>query len=154
MNGERYTREELEEIAKSYPTQIVVMLYDEAIGGLHEAIAAIAAGDIEARFFATKRTADALGTLAEALDPASGDAVAAALSGVYEYVLRHLPMINVHDSAAIAQQAIGLLVPIRNAWFALDDRIKGEVDRSETVALATDRVWQAAQRSSATISRL
>ena len=125
------SKESLEEIGQSFPSRLVVMLYDEAIGSLETAIAAIGRGDIEARFNATARTAEVISHLYLGLDMENGGEIALNLSGIYNFILGQLPEVNFLNDPAVAEQAIALLRPIRESWFALDERIRSAVADSE-----------------------
>jgi flagellar protein FliS len=61
----------------------------------------------------------------------NGGAIAENLGGVYNYVLTQLPTINFRNDASVAGQIMGLLRPIRDSWFELDERIQAAVADSE-----------------------
>jgi len=125
------SKESIEELCQSFPSRLVVMLYDEAIDSLETAIAAIGHGDIDARFNATARTAEVISHLYLGLDMENGGEIALNLSGIYNFILGQLPEVNFRNDPAIAEQAIMLLRPIRESWFALDERIRSAVADSE-----------------------
>lgn len=117
--------EEFRDISAS---RLVVMLYDEIIAALKEAIEAIADGDIARRFEAVKVATALLGELAYALDETVGGDVAKNLGGLYTFILRHLPLVNTQNDPKPAADALKLLLPLREAWAELDRRITaGEV---------------------------
>ena len=118
----------IEELGEAFPSALVVMLYDEAIEK----------GDIEARFIATAKVADIISQLYLALDLEQGGEIAENLGGIYNFILTQLPRVNFHDDVEMARQAIGLLRPVRDSWFELDERIRGEVLDAETAANADD----------------
>ena len=128
----------IEELGEAFPSALVVMLYDEAIANLENAVEAIEKGDIEARFEATAKVADIVSQLYLALDLEQGGEIAENLGGIYNFILTQLPRVNFHDDADMARQAIGLLRPVRESWFELDERIRSEVVDAETVANADD----------------
>lgn len=130
------SRESLEEISRAFPSRLVVMMYDAAIKSLEDAVAAIGRGDIEARYNATAQTAEIISQLYLALDMEQGGEIALGLSGVYNFILSHLPLVNFDNDAAIAEQAITLLRPIRESWQTLDERIQASVADSEAEGLA------------------
>ena len=133
MNYSYATAEKIEECFDAFPSRVIVMLYDEAIAALDRTVAAIEAGDIEARFFATARVADVVAELIGALDLEEGGEIAAALDAVYRTVIVELPMINIRNDKALASRLIDILKPIRNAWAALDDRIRWDVGLAEAL---------------------
>jgi hypothetical protein len=53
---------------------------------------------------------------------------------VYEIVLRNIAFINTRNDARVADQAIKLLMPLREAWATLDERITVEVAAAESRA--------------------
>ena len=61
-----------------------------------------------------------------------GGVIAENLSAIYNFVLGQLPELNFRNDAAVAEQAIMLLRPIRDSWFELDERIRAGVADSES----------------------
>lgn len=122
---------DLEEVGKSFPSRLVVMLYDEAIASLAAAIDAIGRGNIEDRFNATTRATDVVSGLYLSLDMEQGGEIADNLGNIYNFILTQLPMVNFENNPDIAEQAINLLRPMRDSWFELDERIRSEVETAE-----------------------
>ena len=125
--------DKIEEISEAYPSQLIVLLYDEAISSLVAATDAIGCGDIEARFNATKRTADVIAELYVSLDMELGGEIAASLGTIYNHILTQLPQINFSNDIMVAERLIDLLQPIRDAWFELDERIRCNVADAEAL---------------------
>jgi flagellar protein FliS len=123
----------IEEISEAYPSQLIVILYDEAISSLIAAMDAIDRGDIEGRFNATKRSADVIAELYVSLDMELGGEIAASLGAIYNHILTQLPQINFSNDAMVAERLIHLLQPIRDAWFELDERIRCNVADAEAL---------------------
>lgn len=121
---------------RDFPATLVIALYDEAIASLVAAIAAIEAGEIEARFIATTQAIDVVSELRAALDLGQGGDIAANLNKLYEFFVSQVPMINILDDAAIAQELIHLLEPLRRSWVELDDRIRSDVEEAEEMERA------------------
>lgn len=130
------TKDSLEELGQSFPSRLVVMLYDEAIGSLEAAIEAVGRGDIEGRFNATARTAEVISHLYLALDMEQGGVIAQNLSAIYNFIICQLPEVNFRNDPTVAEQAIALLKPLRESWFELDERIRATVADSESEAMA------------------
>jgi flagellar protein FliS len=130
------SKESLEEIGQSFPSRLVVMLYDEAIGSLGAAVEAIGRGDIEGRFNATARTAEVISQLYLALDMEQGGVIAQNLGALYNFILCQLPEVNFRNDPTVAEQTITLLKPLRQSWFELDERIRAAVADSECEAMA------------------
>lgn len=131
MSYSGITAESLAGAMEEFPSRMIVALYDEAIASLEAAKTAIAAGNIVGRFHATERTAEVVAALYASLDMVEGGRIAENLSVVYEIVLRNIALINTRNDARIAEQAIRLLEPLREAWMALDERINVEVTAAE-----------------------
>lgn len=134
MSYSGITAESLAGTIEEFPSRMIVALYDEAIASLEAAKSAIRIGDITGRFQATERTADIIAALYCGLDMAEGGRIAENLSVVYELVLRNIALINTANDARVADQAIRLLMPLRSAWAALDERISVEVAAAELLA--------------------
>jgi flagellar protein FliS len=134
MNYSGITAESLAGAIESFPSRVIVALYDEAIASLEAAKTAIGQGDIEARFRATERTAEVVAALYASLDLVEGGRIAENLSVVYEIVLRNIAFINTRNDARVADQAIKLLKPLRESWATLDERITVEVAAAESRA--------------------
>lgn len=139
------TYEELKTVTEDYPCRLIVMLYDEAIRNLVDAVDAINRQEIERRFEATKKVSEIITELHLSLDWQQGGEISQNLSGIYRFVLTQLPRINFDNDTDVAEQLIGLIRPIRDAWMELDDRIHANVAMAEaeeakiigTAALAT-----------------
>ena len=110
------------ELLQANPSRMLVMCYDETLEALDTAIAAIEAGDIEARFNAIAVASELLSTLFLCLDMKNGGEIAENLGRIYEFVLKSLPRVNLHNDPVPARQAIELLLPLREAWSELDSR--------------------------------
>ena len=134
MNYSGITAESLADAVESFPSRMIVALYDEAIASLEAAKTAIGRGEIERRFRATERTAEVIAALYSSLDLVEGGRIAENLSVVYEIVLRNVAFINTRNDARVADQAITLLMPLRDAWATLDERITVEVAAAESQA--------------------
>ena len=132
MNYSGITAESLAGAIESFPSRVIVALYDEAIASLEAAKTAIGQGDIEGRFRATERTAEVVAALYASLDLVEGGRIAENLSVVYEIVLRNIAFINTRNDARVADQAIKLLMPLRESWAILDERITVEVAAAES----------------------
>jgi flagellar protein FliS len=128
--------DKIEEISEAFPSQLIVILYDEAISSLLAATDAISRGDIEARFNATSRTADVIAELYVSLDMEMGGEIATILAAIYSHILTQLPQINFSNDIMVAEQVIDLLRPIRDSWFELDERIRSNVEDAEALEAA------------------
>lgn len=114
------TRYPLAEMMTASPSRLVVMLYDEAIEALNTAAAAARSGDIEMRCNAVNTAIEIVGLLYMTLDTDRGGDVARNLGAIYAHIINRLPQVNLNRDARIAEEAVGLLTPLRASWNELD----------------------------------
>ncbi len=100
--------------------ELVVRLYDKAIGDLERAAEAAEQGDIVARFQATAEAAEIIAQLQVALDHDIGGQIAHNLDRLYAFILIQLPQVNLDNDAGLARNLAGLLGPLRQSWVELD----------------------------------
>jgi flagellar protein FliS len=111
-----------QQIMAASPARLVAMLFDKAISSLNEAIRAIEAGDIEARWRANGRAMEIVTHLWATLDMDKGGAIAANLDQIYKFILNRLPEVDMKNDAAVAREVIGLLEPLRRSWHEVANR--------------------------------
>ena len=111
-----------QEILTASPARLVAMLYDKAVSCLHDAIAAIEAGDIERRYKSTTRASEIITHLAVTLDMERGGEIAKNLEQLYRFMLKHLLDVNIRNDAKAAADVIRLLEPLRASWHQLAAR--------------------------------
>ncbi len=126
------TLADIENVNDDYPCQLIVMLYDEALASLRAAIAAIEAGDIEARCKATSQVTEVISQLYLSLDMEQGGEIADNLGRIYNLVIVQMAQVNFDNDASLAAQMIDLLLPLRDSWFGLDERIRGSIEFAES----------------------
>jgi flagellar secretion chaperone FliS len=114
------TRYDLDEMMIASPSRLVVMLYDEAIEALNLAAAATRTGDIETRCNAVTAAIEIVGLLYMTLDMDRGGDVAHNLGALYAHIINRLPQVNLNRDPRIAEEAVGLLTPLRASWNELD----------------------------------
>ncbi len=122
MSQEPFQQYQTQQIMTASPARLVFLLYDRAIGSLREAIKAIEAGDIEARWRANKRAMDIIEHMQITLNHEQGGEIAANLEQLFALLSRELPRIDRANDARIAEKAIGLLQPLRDSWRQLADQ--------------------------------
>lgn len=105
-----------QQVMTASPAKLVSMLYDKAIVSLKEAIAAIAAGEIETRWKANKRAVEIIGHMWSTLDREKGGEIAANLDDLFSYMLRRLPEVDFKNDPAPAHEVIELLEPLAQSW--------------------------------------
>lgn len=124
------------EVTRARPTEIVVMLYNEAILSLTAAIKAMQQNDIEERCNRVNVVTEIVGTLHMSLDMEQGGDIADQLGSLYRFVLAQLIRINIHSDAEGAAKIIDLLKPLRDAWQEVDQRMaRGEDENSAASAI-------------------
>jgi flagellar protein FliS len=105
-----------QQLLNASPARLVFMLYERAITSLHEVLAAIDAGQIEARWRANKRAIEIVFHMWTTLDRERGGEIAANLDRLFAYMLRRLPDIDLKNDRNTASEIIQLLQPLRDAW--------------------------------------
>lgn len=144
------TKHRLEDMLAASPSRMVVMLYDEALGALRTSVMAIAAGDIECRCNCVTAVLEIVGHLYLCLDEKQGGEVAGNLGAIYGHIISRMPLVNLYNDIEVAEEAIGLLEMLRDAWIELDTRIAdGTADLSidPAVIAAANKAERAAARN-------
>lgn len=119
------------ELSDASPSRLIVLLYDEAIEKLETAVDAMDRGDIELRCHAVNRAYEIVSELLMSLDMEEGGEIAQQLASLYRFILVELPVVNMRNDPTPAQNAIKLLLPVRESWAALDERIEASVAFAE-----------------------
>jgi len=134
MNESASKQYQTQQIMTASPAMLVFMLLDKAILCLKEAIRAIEAKDVEARWRANARAMEIIGHLKGTLNREKGGEIARNLDRLYGFMLTLLPKVDFENDAAAAQQVIDLLAPFRASWKELASR--GEAPLREAAAIA------------------
>ena len=121
MDGEASQIYLAQQIMSASPAKLVAMLYERAIALLHDAVAAIEAGDIERRWRANSKATEVIAELWQALDMEAGGEIAENLNRLYGFMMMHLTMVDAQNSAQAARDVIRLLEPLRRSWHELAD---------------------------------
>lgn len=111
-----------QQVMTASPVKLVALLYDKAIVSLREAIRAIEAGDVQARWKANNRATEILTHLCTTLDHESGGDIARNLHQLYQFMLGRLFEVDMKSDAAAAREVIGLLEPLRDSWRELAEQ--------------------------------
>lgn len=112
-----------QEILTASPCQLVVKLYDKAIGSLSLAQDAIRRRDIKARYNANRRALDIITHLTNTLDLERGGEIARNLRRLYDFMCVRLIDVDLNNDAQAAADVIGLLQPLRQSWQQLDRQV-------------------------------
>ena len=131
------------EVTRARPTRVVVMLYDEAIASLEAAIEAMQRNAIEERCNRLNVVTEIVATLHLGLDMEHGGEIAEGLGRLYRFILARLIRINIQSDAAGAAKIVELLMPLRDAWEEVDQRM-AEGDEGAAVEAAILRRLEAA----------
>ena len=105
-----------QQIMTASPARLVAMLFEKAISCLNEAIRAIEAGDIQARWKSNSRAMEIINHLLTTLDMDKGGDIAKNLDQIYRFMLARLPQVDINNNPAPARDVIGLLEPLRRSW--------------------------------------
>lgn len=98
------------------PLELVVMLYDGALGSLSQTREAVVARDLRRKRDALSKAMAILSELQGALNMEAGGEVAARLDGLYTYMIGRLVEGNVNGDVEAFDEVIRLLTPLRDAW--------------------------------------
>lgn len=104
------------EITSSDGLGLVLVLYDMLLRDLRSAVAALAAGDIEARAAAIRHSLLVLQQLQGTLDMERGEIVAQNLDRFYNFIRAKLLEGQIKASASIFEEQITFVSSIREAW--------------------------------------
>lgn len=123
-----YSNVDLETTVNSAsPIQLVILLYDGAIGAL-----ATAKGQMLQNKFAEKgrlitKAIDIIEGLRVVLDFEKGGQIAANLNNLYEYMKHRLTLSNLKNDPEGPTEVMRLLNELRSAWAILDERERAAV---------------------------
>lgn len=109
------------------PVELVVLLYDAALGSLHRAAKAIDSRDIEKRTVALNHVLEVTAELQAALNFERGGEVARQLDGFYTVVGKQVLEASVKNSRPAVEALIAQFASLRHAW--------AEVERSAPGAM-------------------
>jgi flagellar protein FliS len=110
------------DVASRSPLELVVLVYDETLEALRAAHSAIERRDLTAKAAPVSRALGLLGQLLATLDMEQGAEVASRLDALYTYVVFRISDANVTVRTEPLDDAIRLLLPLRDAWAELARR--------------------------------
>lgn len=122
----------LEQVQAASPEDLVLMLFEGAVGYGRQAQQALDRGDRGEGIALVGRVRAIVEELDRGLNPAAGT-ITRHLSAIYEYVLRRLDPGTV-DAATVGEVVADLLV-LCEAWSALVDERRAEAERDASPAL-------------------
>ncbi len=110
--------------------QLVVMLYEGAIGFLRQAKECMTAQDSRGKGHYLGKALDIIAELNASLNFQEGRDLAANLFQLYNFMTQHLTRANFAGDAAAVEEVIGLLVQLKEAWQGICGQArKGEPDK-------------------------
>jgi flagellar protein FliS len=109
--------------------RLVVLLYEQLVQDLRQALHAIEQNDIEMRTHRINHAILVVGHLQSPLDFANGGKVAQDLNEFYNVLRQNLMQVQFHPSKSGISQQITDLLAVREAWI--------EVERAEKASVAT-----------------
>jgi len=114
--------------------RLVVLLYEQLVQDLHQALDALEKNDVEIRTRRINHATLVIGHLQSPLDFANGGQVAQDLNKFYDVLRQNLMQVQFHPSKSGIYQQITDVLTLREAWV--------EVERAEkpSVALAANAV--------------
>jgi flagellar protein FliS len=142
MSTNQSQQYQTQQIMTASPAMLVFLLFDKAINSLKEAIRAIEAGEIEARWKANGRAMEIVEHLRMTLNMDAGGETAKNLDSIYGAILLELPKVDLKNNPEPARQVISILEPLRESWRVLAE--KGE-ETTRQAAEAAAQLSQAAK---------
>jgi flagellar protein FliS len=117
------------QIADIEPYKAVQMLLEGAMDRIASAKGYMQHGDIALKGEHFGKAANIIEGLRAGLDRQSGGDVAENLESLYGYMQRRLLEANLHNNAALADEVLGLLGEIKQAWDAISDSARNTAAR-------------------------
>jgi flagellar protein FliS len=113
---------QMQQVNGASPALLVAMLIEKAIASLREAIRAIEAGDVQARWTANNRAGEIINHLWLTLDTDNGGEIAENLDRLYQFMMNHLMGVDLRNDPKPAEDVIVLLEPLLVSWRELARR--------------------------------
>lgn len=113
---------QMQQVNGASPALLVAMLIEKAIASLKEAIRAIEAADVQARWKANNRAGEIINHLWLTLDTDNGGEIAENLDRLYQFMMNHLMGVDMRNDPKPAQEVIALLEPLADSWRELARR--------------------------------
>ncbi len=104
------------EATTSHPLDLVIMLYDGAVGFMSKARAAIDSGNIADKSRYLSKSVAIMEELLKSLNPDVDSEVTANLQELYLYLMKELTEINLTSDAERLDRAVRIVTTLRDAW--------------------------------------
>lgn len=127
-----YARYQENQVFTASPGQLLVMTYDGALRFLRQAKEAAKEGRETDRTYSILKTTNLLLDLCGSLNHDASQELAAALLGLYRYMLDRLVDVEQNGNLAALDEVERLLVSLRDAWAEADRSLR----RAEAEAVA------------------
>jgi len=106
-------------VSEATPHQLITLLLDGACQRIALAEACLEQGEIARKGKAVAGACAIIAHLNEILDHATGGEIAAHLSSLYDWLLRHLTQANAMNDADALRESLDVLGDIQSAWSAI-----------------------------------
>lgn len=113
------------QIMTSDPLKLVVLLYDEGIRYLKEAIEAYKQKDYERKSERLIYGMEVISELLASLDLEKGGDIARRLQAIYTFMLQELLLADAEESIERIENIIGMLEELRDTWKELQNKKGG-----------------------------
>ena len=114
-----------EDLARgAHPVRLIVLLYEQMIEDLRQAVNAIEQNNIELRTNKINHTIFVIACLQSSLNKQAGGQVALNLERFYEQLRSNLAIAQLRVSRAILSQQITDLLSLREAWSKVESEVK------------------------------
>ena len=107
-------------VHQASPHRLVSMLFEGAVSAIRQGRRAMLAGDHAAKGQALTRAIRIVDEgLKASLDPSGGE-IAQRLASLYDYLARQLLAASARNDAGLLDQVLELILPLQEAWLAID----------------------------------
>lgn len=113
---------QMQQVNGASPALLVAMLIEKAVASLKEAIRAIEANEVQARWTANNRAGEIINHLWLTLDTDNGGEIAENLDRLYQFMMNHLMGVDMRNDPQPARDVIALLEPLGVSWRELARR--------------------------------
>jgi len=106
-------------VSEASPHQLITLLLEGACQRIALAQACLGQGEIARKGKAIAGACAIIAHLNESLDHTAGGEIAARLSSLYEWLLRHLTQANVDNDADALRDSLDILEGLQSTWTAI-----------------------------------
>lgn len=114
------------------PVQLIVMLYDGAIGAIASAKGAMSQSRFEEKGKLISKAMEIIEGLRAVLDQERGGEIAKNLNDLYEYMKKQLLLGNLRNRPEQLDEVMKLLSDLRGAWVTINTQKAAPVAQSQT----------------------